>query len=452
MKIVAVVFSGGISTLGMDVIINSINGAADIELFNEKQPYSIKTADVILFSLNWFDDILAFCKFLKTYGVKPKNGQTIIIGGSAATNPRILSGLFDYAVLGDGEVVMQDLIESLKNGDDPSKLTGVVKDGAFESDKLLTNKTIPANAYIEDRGNNTARIEIARGCRFRCPFCQIGHIKPYREQPIEIVEHLLKTSPTKSVGLFAPDRSGYSKIKQLEQTCRRLGKHNTAEDMRLDSLKKIGSISKLKFGVEGFSERTRKEFKKVKTNSDLVEGLRYIFQDAKKPNGKKHTTATVYMIGDLPGESPNDTDEFYSALQDVDRYCSGTFTMFLTMNSFSPKPFTPYARKGIHPYSANEWNDKFSNYKRLPNITIASRGGLLGPANRITHCLTARGDERLTKLVFWLANDGNKLFKDRSYAAGKTIERLIKKQGVNPEFIYGELSQSDKVPTDQYTL
>jgi radical SAM superfamily enzyme YgiQ (UPF0313 family) len=451
MKITSVVFGGGVSTLGMDVVIEAAKNMPGVEFQRFSGKVSdVKDCDFLFVSLAWFENILEYCRFLKQYGVDPKKKKPIIIiGGIAASNTRILNGLFHYCVLGDGEVVIEDLIGCLADGVEPSG-SGIVKDGDFSENCFVHNKTIPAFAYVEDRGNNTARIEIARGCRYKCDFCQLAHTKPYREQPIEVVEHLLKSSPTKSVGLFAPDRSGYRQLAQLEQTCKRLGKHNTAEDLRLDSVAKMDIVSKLKFGVEGFTEKSRKRFRKVATDEKLVKGLKHIFTELRKPNGKRHTTATMYMIADLPGETPENASHFWEVLREADEYCEPPFTLFLTLNSFSSKPFSPMERCGIHPY--NNWKTFWDARPRMKNMTIASRGGILGPSNRITHMMTARGDERLTRLLFWLSNDGHKYFKDRSISAGRTLESLIKKQGVDPEFIYGELSCSDSLPTSIYKI
>lgn len=450
MKLVSVVFGGGVSTLGMEVVLNAIRDpSVEIERFSGKVSQA-RDADVLLVSLCWFNNVLEFCNFLKKYGIDPKKRKPIIIiGGIAAANTRILHGLYHYAILGDGEVVINDILDALKSGAEPSG-KGIVRDGDWSENSFVHSASIPAFGYVEDRGNNTTRIEIARGCRYKCDFCQLAHSKPYREQPIEIVKHLLTKSKTKAVGLFAPDRSGYSKIEQLEKECKRLGKHNTAEDLRLDKVAKMPVVSKLKFGVEGFTETSRKRFRKVTSNEKLVNGFRHIFQELRKPNGKKHTTATMYMIGDLPGETPENAAEFWDVLAECDRYCEPPFTLFLTLNSFSAKPFTPMENDGIHPY--NDWNDFWSKRPRFENITIAGRGGMLGPSNRIAHMMTARGDERLTKLLFWLSNDGKKLFRDTSESAGRKLDRLIKKQGIDPDSISGDLLESDELPTSVYQI
>ena len=450
MKIVSLVFGGGVSTLGMDVVAQQITERGNHVFHFDGRVSTVKDADVLLVSLYWFLNIFEYMAFLKKYGIDPKKKKpVIVIGGISAVNTDLLEGLFHYCILGDGEVVINDLLDAVGNGCEPN-IPGVVKSGDTSPNEFVHSSVIPAFGYVEDRGNNTTRIEIARGCRYRCPFCQLGHSKPYREQPVEVVSHLLSSSKTKSVALFAPDRSGYSQIRALEDACKKLGKHNTAEDLRLDSLSKVKHVSKLKFGVEGFTEKTRKAFRKVASNQKLIDGMRHIFTEMKKPNGKRHTTATMYMIGDLPGETPERAAEFWDVLAECDKYCKPPFTLFLTLNSFSPKAYTPLERRGIHPF--NDWNTFWSNRPRFKNITIAGRGGMLGPSNRIAHLITARGDQRLTKLAFWLATDGSKVFKDNSEQAGKHLCKLIKSQGVDHESIWGELDESCVLPHHRYKL
>jgi len=455
MKIATVVFGGGVSTLGIDIISrklldnDELAGHIEVNNFTEEDPSAMDGAGILLVSLYWDDNLMDYFRFLKKYGVKPgkEGGPKVILGGISAVNTSLLDGFFDYVVLGDGECVIVDLVSAIVNGvkyEGP----GVVGAGDYSDNEFCYAENIPAHAYVENRGNRTARIEIARGCRYRCAFCQLAYTKPYREQPIDVLTYLIQKAPTKSVGLFAPDRSGYSALPALEAVCKKYGKNNTAEDLRLDTVRRMDVVSKLKFGVEGFTEAKRREFHKVVSNKNLVLGMKHIFQTLKKPNGKRHTTATMYMIGDLPGETPEGACEFWDVMEEADEYCNPPFTLFLTMNSFSPKPYTPLELCGIHPY--NKWGAFWDNKRRLKNITTASRGGMLGPSLRITRMICSRGDQRLTKLLFFLANEGRKIIKSPSKAAGEQVEALIRKQGVDPEFIWGELPSGTVLPHHRY--
>jgi len=458
MKIASIIFGGGISTLGMSVITSEIYKKTFFvvsEFRPEKDQYwEIKKCDVLLVSLNWYEDILEFMNFLDKSGIDPKKKKPIvIIGGIGAINIQILHGMFNYCVLGDGETTISDVILAIKSGSDPSCFYNVISDGDFASRKqLATSKLIPASIYEETRTNRTTRIELARGCRFKCPFCQIGNVKPYREQPIEIVKHLINQSKTKNIGLFAPDRTGYSKYPELELYCSKVGKINTAQDARLDMLMKYEIVNKIKFGLEGFRSDTREKFNKMGNDAKIIEGFSHIFKRIKTNKGKPLTVATVYMIGDLPGENESDVSGFWKLLEECSSFCDHKFTLFLTLNSFSAKPFTPMEFSGIRPY--NKWNLEWSKRPRLKNVTIASRGGMKSASSRIIHALSLRGDVRLRNLLFWIATnaDGKKIYKATGDDAGLAIERLIKKQGIEPASIYGELPKGSFLPHHQFSI
>lgn len=450
------VFGGGVSTLGMSVvraaIVREFGDRVSVTAYQARDVAAVKQCDVLMVSLYWFENILEYLRFLNAAGIDPrKRSPLLIVGGICAVNIRVLAGYFHYAVLGDGEMVVGDLVRAYMDGSDIGSLPGVVRDGDVDRHaQLLTNPVIPAMAYEELRDNRTARIELARGCRFKCAFCQLGHTKPYREQPLAIVEHLLKGTRTKSVGLFAPDRMGYSGYDQLEHLCHRLGKNNTAEDARLDMLVKKNTITRVKFGIEGFASASRKRFRKLPRREQIVDGFRHIFDTLRTPKGRPITSATVYMITDLPGEGLAAVAEFWDLMAEVDRYCPGRFTLFMTYNTFCPMPFTPMERDGIRPYANKEkfWED----HPRLPRITVAKRGGVLGPAIRLANLITKRGDERLTRALFYLATDGAKILRSNTPAAGRAVERLIRMSGLSPEAIYGQLDEGASMPHHQFTI
>jgi len=451
------VFGGGVSTLGMDVIIGALEDAgldetAEIERLRPQDISRVKAVDVLLVSLYWWDNIFDMIQYFVKNGINPKAGKPhIIVGGANAINPQIMDGYFHTAVLGDGEMVIGDLIKSVLGGELKPDLPGVIHAGDFDTHKeLLTNPIIPARPYVELRGNQTSRIEIARGCRFRCPFCQLSAIKPYREQPFAIVKHLISQTPTKGIGMFAPDRTGHSEYREIEECVRRAGKHNSAEDARLDNLLKQKIVTKVKFGIEAFSAAKRKEFKKIPTNEMLIEGFRHIFDVLRTPKGRPMTTANAYVIADLPGEGQKELDEFWGVLREVDKYCPRKFTLFLVCNSFAPKPFTVMEKCAINPYT--DFNKRWLASPVLQNMTIAQRGGCLGPSMRYAQQMTYRGDVRLSRVVFYLATEGRKILRTNSVEAGRAVEKLVRMVGVDPEFLVGQLSESDRLPHDQFSL
>ncbi len=451
------VFGGGVSTLGMDVIIGALEDSgiedkADIQRLRPKDIATVKSVDILLISLYWWDNIFDMIQYFVKNGIDPKKGkQRIIVGGANAINPQVMDGYFHTAVLGDGEMVIGDLIESILDGEDKPDLPGVIHAGDFDTHKeLLTNPVIPARPYVEMRGNQISRIEIARGCRFKCPFCQLAATKPYREQPLAVVKHLIKQSPTKGVGMFAPDRTGHSEYEQIEEVVRRAGKHNAAEDARLDNLLKQKVVTKVKFGIEAFGAATRRSFNKIPTNEMLIDGFRHIFETLHTPKGRPMTTANAYVIADLPGEGQKELDEFWGVLRKIDEFCPRKFTLFLVCNSFAPKPFTAMEKAGINPYT--DFNKRWLASPVLQNMTIAQRGGCLGPSMRYAQQMTYRGDLRYARVIFYLATEGRKILRTNTAEAGRAVEKLCRMVGADPEFLVGQLSESDRLPHEQFTL
>lgn len=441
-------------TLGLDIVKNVI-----VRKFPESQVVNAdksnaRHVDYLLVSLYWWRDIYAFVRFLFEAGVDPsKKKPVIIIGGMMTANPRPLTGYFHYAVLGDGEACIEDLIRCIEAGDDPYGITGVWNPNECE---YAYSPTIPAELYTEIttkqfgdevfKQPKTTRIEIARGCRGKCPFCQLAYTKPYREQPIEIVKQLVRTAPTKTVALFAPDRSSYSRIADAEQALISHHKANTGSDTRLDTLHRHESMSCVRFGVEGFSSQTRKKFCKVVSDKVLVDGLLYIINTLKTIQGGRHGNATMYMIGDLPGEGLDEIRHFWELIAEVDRQIDRRFTLFVSTSSFAPSPFTPMERVGINPYTQfNSWLDS-GRYMRLKNIEPAIRGVVISAPQRLCQMLAIRGDESTARVVFWLATKAYKYVRSNKNSDGKVIERALQKAGFNPADLYRWLPDEYNLP------
>lgn len=451
-KIACMVYGGGETTLGMDIVVTNIREhVPNIDICIKPDINQAKESDYLLVSLYWWKDIYEHVKFLHTAGIDPrKRKPIIIIGGMSALNPFVLDGYYHYAVIGDGETTGPELLKALIDGNEDVDLKGVVtcrdKEGYFSP-----HVEINPQHYIETRTNKTTRIEIARGCKFKCPFCELAAIKPYRELPYEIIRHLILTSPTKNIALFAPDRASHSRYLDIEKCVMRAGKRNTGNDLRLDSIKKHNIATTLRFGIEAFTAEQRRKIKGIKTNEDLIEYFRYIFEEVKTPKGKPITTATAYMIADLPGErSVAAIEEFSDTLRRIDEICNRKFTLFLSVAGFMPAPYTRMERDALNPYS--KFNKLWDKHRyRTKNIIIASRGAVVGPSTRIAQMMTIRGDEQLKPLIYWLGttSDGRKILADRTENAGKILEKLILKTGTDPEFIYRELGKDEKLPSDR---
>lgn len=448
MRIGFVTFGASWNTFGLKIITDEIKRNFNIIC----EPAKIENAnqfDVLLFSLYWWEHKYDYIKFIFKAGLKPHSKKPyLILGGMDMMTPKPLSGFFDYAVIGDGEDVITELLQDIIDKKIPTN-KAVWIDGEENKCEMSVKKTLYAERYIEDRTNKTVRVEIARGCKRKCLFCMVSFMKPYRELPAPAVKQLIMTSPTKSISLFAPDTASYSDYEAVEYWVAKYGKRNTGTDLRLDTVFHKKTASALRFGIEGFSERIRLAIGKPYTNEKLLSYFEHILTHVKNNKGKNLTTATAYMILGLPNETFDGYYEFNRILAEINKMVKDKFTLFLTFNGFSAQPFTPlqFARVDVFGKFLKEWNSVRTRHDKL---VIAQHGGSRNPSSQIMQMLAIRGDENSSKILYNLAvnpNISSKAIGNKPENA-KYLLRLLESQKIDPSKIIGELDYNDALGWD----
>lgn len=412
-----------VRTLGLDILSQRLATAGHNPAMVTRR--EAKGVDVLLVSLYWVDQVLKYPQWLIEAQINPAHRRPIIIiGGSMSLNPYPLRGMFHYAVFGDGEDVIVDLINALSAQKEPESNSVVrSEDEQFEG-LIAVTPQLPMNHYIENRQAKITRIEIARGCKRRCRFCQIAHIKPYREIPPVVLKNLIATAPTKRIALFSPDRGSYSAYENIELWCKKYGKRNCGTDITLSAISKTTIATSIRFGLEGFSERERKLVGKPYSNGKIQEDIIRILTDVKTPKGKPSTVLTCYMILGIPGQTEKDYAEFAVLLRSIDDECvdrSLRMTFFLSCSDFLPSNHTPFERE-----SKDILTDHYALWKKhkpfLKNIVIAERGGTRSPTMRVMQLLIMRGGANSEKGLFNASLHWAKLLRSRKM---ESAERLI---------------------------
>ncbi len=425
------------NTMGLEIISLELQNAGyNTVSVNES---NAKDVDILMVSLFWIDQVLRFPRWLINAKINPKEKKPlIIIGGSMAFNMYPLIDMFHYAVLGDGENVAVELVGLIKNGE-YAKIEQL--DYIITKEKILSNQIIRANYcnqlpirhYVEQRTNKITRVEIARGCKMQCAFCQLSAIKPYIEIPPVVLKRLIMTSPTKNIALFCPDRGSYSGYLNIEAWCAKYGKRNMGTDIRLASAAKQTIATQIRFGLEGFSERERKYIKKPYKDQKVIDDVYHIFKTMRTPKGNPITVITWYMILGLLGQSENDYVEFANMLCGLDERCSGIghrLTIFLANNDFNPYPHTILGsdRKDIH-------TDHFALWKKvepkLKNITIADHGGTNPRPLRLMRLLATRGHLNSNIALYNISIRYSGAIHARDERSYQTIVRALNKSGVD---------------------
>jgi hypothetical protein len=185
----------------------------------------------------------------------------------------------------------------------------------------------------------------------------------------------------------------------------------------------------------------------VSTNKRLVENFLYMANDMKTKNGKRISSATCYMIGDLPGEGATEIQEFWDTLGEIDVGLAEKFTLFLSTSSFCPSPFTPMANEGINPVT--DFNAVMARTRpRYDKLVIATRGAVIAAPQRMLQLLTVRGDERAARVVFWVATKANALLKSTDNAHGAVVEKACSKAGIDIAALCGNVQPGMAMPWD----
>ncbi len=365
-----------------------------------------KKFDIIGFTLEYelnYSNVLHLLSLAGIAVESEKRGESdpiIIAGGSACVNPEPMADFIDVFFIGDGEETVKRICEALKDSKTQgmtrkdkiealSKIEGAyvpsyyeaefdetgvqkglkpVKDGAAARVKTavipdLNDARHPLRLMVPNYETvfNRGVVEVARGCKNACRFCQAGYIyRPYRERSVENIKRIIKeiflntgyTEFTLSA-LTATDHPGLKEI--IDYTLNL----NSTEDGFKDALFSVslpsqrisafsvelaGCLSKnkksgLTFAPEAGSQRMRDIINKNVSGEDL-----YATAAAAVESGYK-LIKLYFMIG-LPFETDEDLLEIAAAVGRVVSIArekrSRGFSVNVTFSTFVPKPHTPF--------------------------------------------------------------------------------------------------------------
>jgi radical SAM superfamily enzyme YgiQ (UPF0313 family) len=335
-------------------------------------------------------------------------------GGQGLHNPRPMAPALDLCVIGDAEDPLPALLALWhRHGNSAGFLAAAATvPGVFVPDHHDPSETTIVQSVAQDISvtmrheidvshNKTRRLEIARGCQFKCAFCSLGWRTPLRENSAEqIITEIQRSS--KLVHLQAGDAESHSGIVTIRAALQQHGGYDQGWTGRYDTLlenpdQSIPGQKRYAFGVEGVSHRLRAAVGKgYLTDERLIDDTCRFFDNLE---GDTKGRAAWHVIAGLPTERVSETLDLGRVIAEIDRRRSGKTSRNLSIHwqPFQPLPGTPmqWCAGGT---GARKLSARLKPFEGLPWCRVRQVGGRTDEMALVCSVL-ARADERGADLL-----------------------------------------------------
>ncbi len=419
------IYEVGMSHLGMKILYHLINEREDtycervfapwadmeykmrqnnIPLFSLETKDPISLFDIVGFTLQYEMSYTNVINMLDLGGIPIKAEERkegcpfVCAGGPCTYNPEPLADFIDFFVLGEGEEVINEILDAYKiwkesgscredflktialiegvyvpkfykaeyNSDGTIIRTKPINTGFPEKIKKRIIKNIndvyfpekiivPYLGIIHDR----IMLEIFRGCIRGCRFCQAGFAyKPHREKDWNKLVDIAKKSEDytgyEEISLMSLSTSDYSYLDKLsEELIKEMAPRKVSlsfPSLRIDSfslelMEMAHKVRKsgLTFAPEAGTQRLRNAINKGVTEEDLLNSAELAF------SGGWDNIKLYFMMG-LPTEEYDDIEAIADLCEKIVKIYESTpkekrgknLNITISASAFVPKPFTPF--------------------------------------------------------------------------------------------------------------
>lgn len=448
-------YTVGITSLGYQVVWATLATRDDLQvsrLFTDIHEPLPRHPELLGFSMSWELDYVNIFNLLESLEIpiransRHQNHPLIFGGGPVLTaNPEPYADFFDIILLGDGENLLGDFIDTFKkvrNADKQTQLKTLSQvpgiyipslyvieymtpDGEIKSINPIDSQVPPIIQKQTYRGNtlststvvtekaaweNIYMVEVVRSCPEMCRFCLASYLTlPFRTASLETslipgIERGLKV--TNRLGLLGASVTQHPEftelldyISQPKYDDVRLSvasvRTNTVTVKLVETLAKRDTRS-LTIAVESGSEKVRKIVNKKLYNQEII-------QAAINAKAGGLSSLKLYGMVGIPGEAAEDVDATVKMMEDVKKAVPG-LRLTLGCSTFVPKSHTPFQWFGV--------NKQSEKRLQLLQKKLKPQGIEFRPESynwSIIQALLSRGDRRLGQLLELTRDFGDSL-------------------------------------------
>jgi len=525
------IYDIGVSNVGLKILYDQINQREDalaerayapwldmeelmrehgIPLYGLESKRPLACFDLIGFTLPYETLYTNALNILDLSGIPVRSADRdethpiIIAGGHSATNPEPMHAFIDAFVIGEGEEVIHDIVNTIqKVKGRRSKVEGDLRPLTFDRNALLLElANIPGvyvpqfyeTTYLEDGTvahtlpinpnvpkiinkrivakllpppvkfivpnievvHNRTSVEIMRGCTRGCRFCQAGMItRPVRERGVqEIVDAAdaaIRSTGFEELALMSLSSSDYTHVGELVDAISKRfeGRKLTVAlpSLRIESVS-IDLMDKLKqhrsggftLAPEAASERMRRIINKFIPDEDIINTTRDIYS-------RGWTTIKLYFMIGHPSETLDDVQAIVDLSRrviDEGRKVAGwRVRLNLGVSTFVPKPQTPF--QWVSCDTRENILEKQAMLKRQllkdKNIKLS----WTKPEDTLLEAWLTRGDRKMAEVVYSAWKNGAKF--DAWDEAKKQDAWLpaFEEHGLDPAFYTHRQRRMDEV-------
>jgi radical SAM family uncharacterized protein len=443
--------------------------ASGIPLYSLESKRPLACFDIIGFSIPYETLYTNTLNILDLAGIPVRTADRddshpiIIAGGHSTLNPEPMHAFIDAFVIGEGEEVIHDIIETVqqftRSSVDPSSgktgqrdnilnalahIPGVYVPKFYEPHYLDDGTLAHIDNLLDDIANpvvkrvvaklpppptkfivpnigivhNRVSVEIMRGCTRGCRFCHAGMItRPVRERSVEEVveaaEAAVDATGFEELALLSLSSSDYTYVMELVNAIseRFKGRKMTISlpSLRIESVS-IDLMDKLRehysggftLAPEAATERMRRIINKYISDDEIIETTREIYR-------RGWTTIKLYFMIGHPSETMEDVraiaDLAKRVIAEGRKVAGMKVKLNVGFNTFVPKPQTPFQWVSVDTRdSILEKQDLLRRSLRDRNIKLSWND----PDDTLLEAWLSRGDRKIAEVVYSAWKNGAK--------------------------------------------